>query len=69
MIAALQHAGSGEPGVILVSTSGEVRFWENMSLALSNVDRYQGVQLDLGADDYADKIWAVEVSLYTPTNS
>jgi nuclear pore complex protein Nup133 len=48
--------------MILVSPSGELRFWESMSLALSNVERYQGVQLDLGADDYAERIWKVEVS-------
>jgi nuclear pore complex protein Nup133 len=62
VVAALHHAGAGEPGVILVSPAGEVRFWENTSQALSNVDRYHTAQLELGPDDHADRIWPVDVS-------
>lgn len=33
-----------------------------MSMALSNVDRYGEAQLELGLDDYVDKIVKVDVS-------
>ena len=50
-----------EPGLIMLSDNGEIRFWENMSLALANVDRCQVLQIDLGRGERADKIWRVEV--------
>lgn len=46
-----------------MSPSGEIRFWDSLGSALSNVDRYQQVQLDLGDDEYADRIWALGVSI------
>lgn len=60
-LAAFHQSGTTEPGLILVSPSGEVRFWEHLSLALSNVDRYQTIQLDLQGDS-VERIWSVEVS-------
>ena len=49
--------------MILVGPSGEVRFWESMSLALANVERYHTVHLQLTDNDYADHIWRVEVGI------
>ena len=54
--------------MILVPADGEIRVWESMSLALANVERYQGVQLELGEDDFAERIWRIEVSI-TPIYS
>ena len=48
--------------MILASSTGEIRFWESMSLALANVERFQSLQLDLGEDDFAERIWQVDVS-------
>lgn len=48
--------------MILVNSTGEIRIWESMSLALSNVDRNMGLQLDLGEDEFVEKIWKVDVS-------
>ncbi|WVR03681.1 hypothetical protein IAU60_000676 [Kwoniella sp. DSM 27419] len=53
-------SGSSEPGVILVSSTGGIRFWDSMSTALSNVDRYQDVYLELGQGDYAEKLWKID---------
>lgn len=63
ILASLHHSDSGEPGMILVSPTGEVRFWESMSLTLANADRYQRVQLDLGEDSFAEHIWAIDVGV------
>jgi nuclear pore complex protein Nup133 len=63
VLAALYTGSSAsEPGMILVSSTGEVRFWESMSLALANVERYQAIQMELGQDDYVQRIWKCDVS-------
>ncbi|WWC86014.1 uncharacterized protein L201_000885 [Kwoniella dendrophila CBS 6074] len=51
---------SSEPGLILVSTSGEIRLWESMGLALSNVDRFQEIYMELGEDDFVEKLWKID---------
>jgi len=53
---------AAEPGMVLVSSTGEIWFWESMSLALANVDRHQSVQLQLNDYDYAEKIFRIDVS-------
>ncbi|WVQ93625.1 hypothetical protein IAU59_000701 [Kwoniella sp. CBS 9459] len=62
---------SSEPGMILVSATGEIRFWESMSVALSNVERFQEIYLELGEDDYAEKLWKIDGNnfLITTTSS
>ena len=56
--------GSGvEPGVVLVSSDGEIRVWENMSLGLGNMDRYQDTYIKLGQEDLVDKLWKLDVSV------
>ena len=49
--------------MILISTTGDVRFWETMSLALANVERYQSLRLELEEDDFAQRIFKIDVSL------
>ena len=53
---------SGEPGMVLVSRTGELRFWESMSLALANVERFQGLGLELAQEDFVEKVWTIDVS-------
>ena len=55
--------------MILVSAKGVVRFWESMSLALSNVDRYQEVVITLGEEEVADNVWMIDVSPLSPGES
>ncbi|CAK9785321.1 unnamed protein product [Cutaneotrichosporon oleaginosum] len=60
--------GSTEPGLILVSATGEVRFWESMGLALHNVQRFQSLQLDLGLD-FAEGLWKLDDSNFVVTTT
>lgn len=60
--------GSAEPGLILISATGELCFWENMGIALSNVQRYQSLQLSLG-DDFAERLWTVDPSTFILTTT
>lgn len=45
-----------------VSAEGEIRVWENMSLGLGNMDRYQEAYIEMGQDDIVDKLWRLDVS-------
>ncbi|WVF65992.1 hypothetical protein IAT40_000730 [Kwoniella sp. CBS 6097] len=62
---------SSEPGMILVSSTGEIRFWESMSVVLSNVDRFHEIYLELGEDDFAERLWKIDGNnfLITTTSS
>ncbi|OWZ65412.1 hypothetical protein AYX14_06233 [Cryptococcus neoformans] len=51
---------TSEPGMILVSSTGEIRYWESMSLALSNVERYQQLFLDLPQGDWIERLVKVD---------
>ncbi|KAK4686173.1 hypothetical protein P7C73_g3957, partial [Tremellales sp. Uapishka_1] len=70
ILAALYTASSnGEPGMIVVSTTGEIRFWESMSLALANVDRCQSVTIELPAEDFVDRIWKCDGNTFVITTT
>lgn len=60
--------GSTEPGLVLVSATGEVRFWESMGLALHNVQRFQSLQLDVGAD-FAERLWKIDEANFVITTT
>lgn len=36
-----------EPGLLIASPTGEIRYWENVSMALSGVERWKGVETRL----------------------
>ncbi len=60
--------GSTEPGLLLVSATGEVRFWESMGLALHNVQRFQSLQLDVGLD-FAERLWKLDEATFVVTTT
>ncbi|TXT07474.1 hypothetical protein VHUM_03194 [Vanrija humicola] len=64
------YSAPSEPGLVLVSATGEVRFWESMSLALANAQRFQSVQLQLGGDGvYAEKLWKLDANTFVVTTT
>ncbi|WVQ77306.1 hypothetical protein IAR50_006990 [Cryptococcus sp. DSM 104548] len=60
---------ASEPGMILISSSGEVRFWESLSLALGNVDRYQELFLELQEGDWVEKVYKLDGTTFLLTTS
>lgn len=60
--------GSTEPGLLLVSATGEVRFWESMGLALHNVQRFQSLQLDVGMD-FAERLCKIDAANFIVTTT
>ena len=59
--ASLVNYAGREPGLMLVSASGEVRFWSSIHLALSGPERFQQLHLDLAAGEVVRKMVAVTV--------
>ncbi|KAI5479591.1 nuclear pore complex protein Nup133 [Pseudohyphozyma bogoriensis] len=41
------HQNQREPGLLIISTTGDIRFWDNVSMALSGVDRFKTVAANL----------------------
>lgn len=68
-LAAFYGARAAEPGLVLVSATGEVRLWESMSLALANVNRFQPLELPLGSEDFAERIWRLDDSNFVVTTT
>ncbi|ORY21434.1 Non-repetitive/WGA-negative nucleoporin C-terminal-domain-containing protein, partial [Naematelia encephala] len=66
-LAELYTPTAGEPGMILVSSTGQVRLWENMSVALANVERYTSIQLELSEGDIADRMYKLEGNTFIVT--
>nr|XP_019048984.1 hypothetical protein I302_02764 [Kwoniella bestiolae CBS 10118]OCF27914.1 hypothetical protein I302_02764 [Kwoniella bestiolae CBS 10118] len=62
-------SANSEPGMILVSSSGEIRFWESMSSALANVERFQEVYVELGDDDSVEKLWKIDGNTFLLTTT
>ncbi|ODO05027.1 hypothetical protein I350_05639 [Cryptococcus amylolentus CBS 6273] len=66
-ILAALYTSTAEPGMILVSSSGEIRFWDSLSLALSNVDRYQELFVELPEGDWVERVWKIDGSTFVLT--
>lgn len=48
----------------MITSEGEIRAWENISLGLGKLDRYLETDLELGADDAVDKLHKLNVSSF-----
>lgn len=68
-LAAFYGARAAEPGLVLVSATGEVRLWESMSLALANVQRFQSIELPLASDDFAEHIYRLDDANFVVTTT
>jgi hypothetical protein len=51
-----------EPGLILVSISGEVRFWDSIGIGLAGGDHYSTAYLDLGSREIVTNLIRADVS-------
>nr|ODN90385.1 hypothetical protein L204_05990 [Cryptococcus depauperatus CBS 7855] len=60
---------ASEPGMILVSSGGEVRFWDTVSLALSDVERYHYLSVELAEDDWVEQISKIDSSNFILTTT
>ncbi|KIK57777.1 hypothetical protein GYMLUDRAFT_45965 [Collybiopsis luxurians FD-317 M1] len=57
--------GSGrEPGLILISTAGEVRFWDSVGIGLAGGDRYSTIHLGLASEDIVTGLKRIDTQIY-----
>ncbi len=60
------HGSAREPGLLLVSTSGEIRLWDSIGIGLAGGEQYTTAQLELGSSEVTNLIRA-DVSQYAFT--
>lgn len=59
----LVHFGtSREPGLILVSSSGEVRFWDGIGIGLAGAERFSVTNMDLMENETIQGLEQIDVS-------
>jgi len=46
----------------MITSEGEIRTWENISLGLGNLDRYLETDLELSEDDGVERMYKLNVS-------
>lgn len=54
---------SREPGLILISTAGEIRLWDSVGIGLAGGDRYSTTYLELISEDIVTGLKRVDVSV------
>ncbi|BGP22727.1 hypothetical protein JCM10295v2_001618 [Rhodotorula toruloides] len=59
-----QQAGQREPGLVVVSNVGTVRFWESVSLSLSGVDRFKSASCPLNEGELVKDLKLVSPTSY-----
>ena len=56
-----------DPGFLLASPSGSIRYWTSISLGLTGGERYQSAQVSLGPTEVVTKLVHLEVSKPIPS--
>ncbi|XP_006458086.1 hypothetical protein AGABI2DRAFT_216285 [Agaricus bisporus var. bisporus H97] len=65
----IPHAPLREPGLILVSHSGQVRLWENISTGLAGGENYSTMELDVKEDEYVTNFIRVDAQTFLASTS
>ncbi|KXN86872.1 hypothetical protein AN958_09467 [Leucoagaricus sp. SymC.cos] len=60
---------SREPGLILVSPSGQIRFWESISIGLAGGENFSTMNLDLAEDEYVTNFVRADAQTFIATTS
>lgn len=58
----IPQSTSREPGLILVSFHGQVRFWESISIGLAGGENFTTMDLDLTEDEHVTNFVRADVS-------
>ncbi|GJJ12103.1 hypothetical protein Clacol_006344 [Clathrus columnatus] len=55
---------SREPGLILVSGSGELRFWDSIGIGLAGAERFSSTKVDLIENDFVTGLERLETTIF-----
>ncbi len=58
----IPYSTSREPGLILMSPSGQIRLWDSISIGLAGGDHFSSSSLTLSSDEYVTNLLRVDVS-------
>ncbi|KAJ7582654.1 hypothetical protein C8J56DRAFT_955381 [Mycena floridula] len=63
------HGSSREPGLVLVSSSGEIRFWDSIGIGLAGGEHYSTSNLGLSADEVVTNLIRADSQSYIASTS
>ncbi|KAF7338280.1 Methyltransferase type 11 [Mycena venus] len=63
------YTSAREPGLILVSLSGEIRFWDSIGIGLAGGQNYSSTDLNLSSDEVVTNLLRVDPQTYILSTS
>ncbi|KDQ07351.1 hypothetical protein BOTBODRAFT_192479 [Botryobasidium botryosum FD-172 SS1] len=63
------YSSSREPGLIVCSATGEVRFWDSIAPGLAGAEKYHTTRLPVSADEYVTALYRCEPFTYIATTT
>ncbi|TFK29976.1 methyltransferase type 11 [Coprinopsis marcescibilis] len=60
---------SEEPGLVLLSHSGQIRFWESIGIGLAGGDNFATMYLELGEEEHVTNLERVDSQLFVASTS
>ncbi|KAK7054841.1 hypothetical protein VNI00_003304 [Paramarasmius palmivorus] len=63
------HGAGREPGLILLSTTGEIRFWDSIGIGLAGGDRYTTTHLGLTSEELVTYLIRVDQQTYVASTT
>ncbi|KAF7363465.1 Methyltransferase type 11 [Mycena sanguinolenta] len=63
------YTAAREPGLILVSLSGEIRFWDSIGIGLAGGQNYSTTELNLSSDEVVTNLLRVDPQTYVLSTS
>ncbi|GAA6006390.1 uncharacterized protein JCM10292_002672 [Rhodotorula paludigena] len=64
-----QQAGQREPGLVVLSNTGTLRFWDSISLSLAGVDRFRSASLPLHEGELVRSLELLSPTTYLASTS
>lgn len=69
LVPATSHQSQREPGLLVISTTGDIRFWDNVSMALSGVDRWKSASAGIVDGELVRGLTMITPSSYLVSTS
>ncbi|CAE6392599.1 unnamed protein product [Rhizoctonia solani] len=63
-VSLIPYGASREPGLLIVSTAGEVRIWESINAGLAGAEHFYTTSASLSGGEYISSLYRCEASFY-----
>jgi nuclear pore complex protein Nup133 len=61
-VSLIPYGSSREPGLVMISSTGEIRLWESINAGLAGADQFYSSSAPLSAGEYISNMYRCEVS-------